>query len=205
MRRSPRRCGGDGPPAARDRPVPARPARRAARRCRGGPRGAASPARPRGATTPPPGGASRSRAPVRTLDGPRDGGQQVLDPLAQTGLASRRDRDLVGSALDLGLRAAVGQDFHRAEHEPWRRLRRQTPPQLLGGVALGQLEFHHFLDSLNPDRQGQGERHPRFRMKPLTEPQRQPGTVEEPLQTPHQVAVPDQPQVSLLGKTNAYS
>ena len=71
--------------------------------------------------------------------------------------------------------------------------------------GFGQLQFHHLVISLDSDRQGQGKRHPWFRMEPLAEAQRQPGAAEQSLQAPHQVAVPDQPQVSLLGKTNAYS
>jgi hypothetical protein len=42
-------------------------------------------------------------------------------------------------------------------------------------------------------------------MKSLTEAQRQAGAAEQTLEAPHQIAVPDQPQVSLLGKTNTYS
>ena len=82
---------------------------------------------------------------------------------------------------------------------------RDRREQLLGLGRFGQFDFHDLVFSLDSDRQGQGERHPRFGVKPLAHAQRQPGAAKQPLQAPHQVPMSDQAQVSLLAKSNANS
>jgi hypothetical protein len=42
-------------------------------------------------------------------------------------------------------------------------------------------------------------------MKSLAHAQRHRGAAKQPLETPHQVAMPNQSQVVLLAKTNTYS
>jgi hypothetical protein len=84
-------------------------------------------------------------------------------------------------------------------------MRPQPQQRCFARNGFGQFEFHHFIDSLDTDRQGQRKRHPRLGVKPLAHAERQVGAAEEPFQAAHQIAMPDQPQVSLLRKTNAYS
>ena len=143
------------------------------------------------------------RRAICSIDHPRVGGQQALDSLGQRGVARRGNLGLIGCALDLSFSTAVGEDFDGAEREPRRSMRRQSSPQFFPVVPFGQLDFHHFIDSLDSNRQGQRERHPRFWMKPLAETQRQPCAAEQPLHAPHKVAVSNEPQVSLLAK-NGY-
>jgi len=77
--------------------------------------------------------------------------------------------------------------------------------ELLGKARFDQFHFHHFIDSRDSDGQCRGEADPRLRVIPFAHAELQPGTPEPPLETPGQIPVPDQAQVSLLAKTNAYS
>ncbi len=99
--------------------------------------GAASPARPRASVKLR---QQRTqvdrRASVRTLDRPRRGGQQTLDPLGQAASARRGDRDLVARRFGPGPSALPsGRTSTARNDEPRPALRRQPPQQLLGGVA----------------------------------------------------------------------
>ena len=127
-RRPPRRCGAGGRPAAPGRPSPS----------------AASTSR--GPTLP--GGSTRSR--ICSTPSPQRQLRQQRAEIDRRAAAVRRDRpgrlrpagarsarpvrlrtaagigDLVGRAADMGLPAALGQHFDRAERQPRRRLRRQA-------------------------------------------------------------------------------
>ncbi len=86
MRRPRRRCGGGGRLAARFRPSPGPPARRAPRRSGGRRAAAARPTTPRSAPNRAPAGASRPGPDRGALDRPGTGGQQRVDPPGQPGL-----------------------------------------------------------------------------------------------------------------------
>ena len=126
-------------------------------------------------------------------------------PLGQAGAARRGNGDCVYGAARLGPCGASGGSTSTERNASPGGACRDSRRQLLGRQRFGQLQFHHFVDPSIPTARAKGKRHPRFGMKPFAHASSNPARRNQPLEAPHQVAVPDQTQVSLLAKTNAYS